>query len=139
MAEPPSEYQLKRRFMQALRSDIATWVIQTGHSPESSDLTTLVMIARSHEESELYAQIFPEEGKETLKVQSQMDGCEDSQIAGDRSPVMMSELSHHEAEEGKQAASLVTAGTVPKQRDGALDVRRCRAWPYSRNTRYGVG
>ena len=63
MVERPSDYQLKRRFLQALQPNITKWVVRTGNSPENVDMATLVNIAKSYEESEIYNQGFQHSSK----------------------------------------------------------------------------
>jgi hypothetical protein len=58
MAEPPSDYQMKRRFMYAMRKDISSWVISMGHNPETSTLEELMEAARHHEDSLWYQRGF---------------------------------------------------------------------------------
>jgi hypothetical protein len=58
MVEPPSEYQMKRRFMFAMRKDISSWVISMGHNPETSTLQELMETARNREESQWYQRGF---------------------------------------------------------------------------------
>jgi hypothetical protein len=58
MAEPPSDYQIKQRFMYAMRKDISFWVISMGHNPETSMLEELMEAARHHEDSLWYQRGF---------------------------------------------------------------------------------
>ena len=58
MKESPTPYQLKRRFLQALCSDIAKWVISLGITLETHSLDELVSIAKAHEASEHYSRSF---------------------------------------------------------------------------------
>ena len=49
--------------MIALQPDITKWVVRTGNSPENVDMATLVNIAKSYEESEIYNQGFQHSSK----------------------------------------------------------------------------
>jgi hypothetical protein len=54
MTEPPAPYQVRRRLMQALKSDIAKWLISNQVTPESHSLDGIVAAAKAVEESERY-------------------------------------------------------------------------------------
>ncbi|HEY6411557.1 MAG TPA: zinc finger CCHC domain-containing protein, partial [Ktedonobacteraceae bacterium] len=58
MAEPPSSYSIRRRFVQALKPGIAQWMLRLGASPETHSLNKLVAFARNIEESDQYARTF---------------------------------------------------------------------------------
>jgi hypothetical protein len=54
MTEPPAPYQIRRRFMQALKTDVAKWLISNQITPESHSLKDIVTAAKAVEESERY-------------------------------------------------------------------------------------
>jgi hypothetical protein len=56
MPEPPSGYDIRRKFMSILRSDIAKWLLRAGHNPESSSIEDLIIVAKDYEESVKYQQ-----------------------------------------------------------------------------------
>ena len=54
MVEAPTDYAMKRRFMDALKPEISNEVITRGNNPEKSDLDTLVAAALYIEDAVLY-------------------------------------------------------------------------------------
>ena len=54
MVEVPTDYAMKRRFMDALKPEISNEVITRGNNPENSELNTLVAAAMYVEDAVLY-------------------------------------------------------------------------------------
>jgi hypothetical protein len=67
MVEPPSEYDLKRRFMNALKRETATEVTRLGYSLETRLMAELLQAARQVEQSQFYIEREDQESSKQFK------------------------------------------------------------------------
>jgi hypothetical protein len=133
MVEPPSDYQMKRRFMYAMRKDISSWVISMGHNPERSTLRELIETARYHEESQLYQRGFQSvrepqtmhrhasveiKGKAPMRTASRVPGNfrHNSQEHQGRGTVLREDLQNAKASSSGQRPPIMRSRT-PQQSD----------------------
>lgn len=63
MVERPTDYAFRKRFLEALKPEVARHVILQGNNAESSDLMTLVHAANDYEESTHYERKFKRDGE----------------------------------------------------------------------------
>jgi hypothetical protein len=54
MAEMPSDYTIRRRFIQALKPEISKWILRNGRNPENLHLAELIEAARNYKDTEEY-------------------------------------------------------------------------------------